>query len=595
MNSLRKNIPLSIIPLLIIALGVYMFMFFDPFYSRAIDPEFPYLVNGLNVALLKFNYIGHYDHPGTPLQMFNGLVIRIVHLFSGNGNMAQDVFARPEYYLNAISLFMLVIQSALVFAVGLMGIRRNLPYWQIAILQASCFFNDVLVWLFCRVNPDRFFMIVGLLFILVYLKHGYENRSPRKFALWSAVIMALGLATKFNFLPLLFLPLLFIETNKNRLIYAGAGIASFFLFIAPVITKLDDYLRFIKGIFIHDGLYGAGEEKVLNLQKMMASMGEIFRINPGLYLLIGALVISLFIALRKRKEGMQPFVFLFAGLLVIMALQMLMVSKHFKNYYLAPTFILYGFIFFSLSHFFSKIIAQRSRLILVSSILPLAFLLITATKVKSEHTEIAQRIEQRTQMRTFVDTNISKSDYWFIEPTWEEGPYAENALVYGLSYCGHRIEYMPQLMAINPNRVTFEDNKEVVKLWRGITVALDSVVATGKNIYILSTPGRRAPLLLDLVKNAASRNNIELSVETVFSDAQKKNEIIRVKAVNSTINWQPNSALVSERDMKLAEYISSIKNSPEWLEKVRQKAIDKHIPLDSMILLDAIYMIDQAN
>ncbi|HET6556471.1 MAG TPA: hypothetical protein VFG54_04095 [Prolixibacteraceae bacterium] len=595
MNPIKKIITLSILPLLVIALGVYMFMFFDPFYSRAIDPEFPYLVNGLNMAQLKFNYIGHYDHPGTPLQIFNGIVIRIVHLFSGEGNIVQDVFARSEHYLNSISAFMLVIQAALVFAVGLMGVKRNLPYWQIAILQASCFFNDVLVWLFCRANPDRFFMIVGLLFILVYLKHGYENRSPRKFALWSASVMALGLATKFNFFPLLFLPLLLIETNKNRLIYAGSGIVSFFIFISPIINKFDDFLRFITGIYKHDGLYGGGEEKVMNLQKMMASTGEIFSLNPGMYLLILALVISTVIAFRKRKEGMLRFVFLFAGLLVIIALQMVMVSKHFKNYYLAPTFIMYGFIFFSLSHFYSKIIADKSRLILVSSLLPLAFILFTASKVNKEHTEITHSIIQRTQLRKFVDKSIDKSDFWFIEPTWEAGPYAENALVYGLSYCGHRVDYMPQLMAINPNRVTFEDNDEVVKLWRGITVQLDSVVATGKNIYILSTPGRRAPLLLELVKNAAARNNIELSVETVFSDSEKKNEILKVKALNSSLNWQPNSALVSERDMKVAEYISSIKNSPEWLEKVRQKAIDKHIPLDSMILLDAIYMVDEVN
>ena len=88
--------------------------------------------------------------------------------------------------------------------------------------------------------------------------------------------MALGLATKFNFLPLLFLPLLLIETNKNRLIYAGSGIISFFIFISPIINKFDDFLRFILGIYKHDGLYGGGEEKVMNLQKMMASAGEIF-------------------------------------------------------------------------------------------------------------------------------------------------------------------------------------------------------------------------------------------------------------------------------------------------------------------------------
>jgi len=40
-------------------------------------------------------------------------------------------------------------------------------------------------------------------------------------------------------------------------------------------------------------------------------------------------------------------------------------------------------------------------------------------------------------------------------------------------------------------------------------------------------------------------------------------------------------------------FIQAIKNTPEWLEKVNKKAIEKNISLDSMIMLDAIYMLEQ--
>ena len=592
MKSFKQKLIISIFPLLVIIWGIFMLMLFDPFYSKSSDPEFPYLVNGLNCATFKFNYIGHIDHPGTPFQVYNGIIIRITHLVSGKGNIARDVFARPEHYLNAISNSLILLQAALIFCIGLLGFRRKIPFWQIALLQASFLFNDVLVWLFCRANPDRFFMISGLIFVLIYMKHGYESRSPRKFALWSGVVMALGLATKFNFLPVLILPLLLIDSNKNRLIYVGSGIVSFFIFIAPIITKFDEYFRFLTSIFKHDGLYGGGESKILNFQKMTDSAFEIFRLNPELFLLIMALIVLIVVAIQKKDEGMKKFSFLFAGYVFIIAIQILMVSKHFKNYYLAPTFIIYGFMFFTISLFLSSILKKKNHLILASNILPLLFVVATVVKVKSDYPIISLQIEHRNKIRTFVDTKITKADYLFIEPTWESGPFVENAVVYGLSYCAHRIDYMPQLMAVNPNVVTYEGNTEQVKLWRGTTVSLDSVVATGKNIHIYSTPGRHASTLVQMVKDAASRNNLELSIETVFSDIETQNEIIRIKALNSNSRWTPNRIITDARQQKIEEYIHSIKNTPEWLEKVKQKATQKHIPLDSMILLDAIYMTD---
>ena len=592
MNLIKRNFSIAILPLLVLAWGIFTYLLYDPFFSRTIDPEFPYLINGLNCATLKFNYIGHYDHPGTPFQVFNGIVIRLTHLVSGNGDIVQDVFARPEHYMNAISNSMLLVQVLLIFAVGFIGFKRKILFWQIAILQASCFFNDVLIWFFNRANPDRFFMITFLIFILIYLKHSYENRSLRKFAIWSGVAMALGLATKINYLPLLILPLLYIDTNKNRLIYVGSCIVSFFIFIAPIINKFNDFFRFLTGIFKHDELYGGGQANILNFQKMMNSTVEIFKGNPELCVLIIILFVMSFIAFRKRKEGMNGFVFLFAGFLAIIIVQMLMVSKHYKNYYLAPAFIIYGFIFFSISLFLSKIIKRKIYLIIFSSLLPVLFLYNTVHKVKRDYPVILNSILERNKIRTFVDTEISKTDYWFIEPTWESGPFVENALVYGLSYCGHRTDYLPQLMAVNPNVITYEGNTEQVKMWRGSPVNLDSIVASGKNINVYSTPDRHASILIGMVKAAAARNEIQLSVDTVFSDSVSKNEIIRIKSQSSSSIGHYDVIRNKIRQHKIEGFIQSIKNTPEWLEQVKVKAIRNKIPLDSMILLDAIWMTD---
>jgi hypothetical protein len=593
MKQLTLKFSHFIIPLIVTAWGIFNLCTFDPFYSKSSDPEFPYLVNGLNCATFNFNRIGHIDHPGTPFQIFNGIIINITHVVSGKGDIYQDVFARPEHYLNAISFALTLVQASLILAIGFIGYKRRIAFWQIAILQSSCFFNDVLMWLFSRVTPDRFFMIIALIFILVYLKHGYENRSSWKFALWSGTVMALGLATKFNYIPILILPLLFITTNKNRLIYVGSGIVSFFIFILPIINKFVYYRRFLVGIFKHDGLYGGGDTRVINLQKMMANVHEIFRLNPELFLLILALVVLSYFSFRRRKQSKEvgSFSFFFVGFLLIILFQIVMVSKHFKNYYLVPTFTIYGFMFFNLSVFLAKLITKKKSLILASSVLPLLFFTIMIGNVSSNFSLIKKEIVHREKILKLTQNEVSKNDFWFVEPTWESAPYPENALVYGLSYCARKEAYLPFLMNVNPNIITYEGDNNNVKFWRIAPANLDSILIAEKNVFIYSTPGRNAPALIQILQNAATRNNLLLNSDTVYSNNDTNTKIIKFNAKKPSSDWSPQPQL-NLRQNKIEGYIQTIKNTPDWLSKVELKSQEKGISLDSMILLDATWMVD---
>ncbi len=47
-----------------------------------------------------------------------------------------------------------------------------------------------------------------------------------------------------------------------------------------------------------------------------------------------------------------------------------------------------------------------------------------------------------------------------------------------------------------------------------------------------------------------------------------------------------------QRREKINDYIKAIKASPEWFEKVKAKAAKRNIPVDSMLRLDAAYMVD---
>lgn len=62
-------------------------------------------------------------------------------------------------------------------------------------------------------------------------------------------------------------------------------------------------------------------------------------------------------------------------------------------------------------------------------------------------------------------------------------------------------------------------------------------------------------------------------------------------AVSALKNLNEYMADLQKREEKINGYIGAIKSSPEWLEKTRGQALDKNISLDSMIMLNAIYMV----
>lgn len=123
--------------------------------------------------------------------------------------------------------------------------------------------------------------------------------------------------------------------------------------------------------------------------------------------------------------------------------------------------------------------------------------------------------------------------------------------------------------------------------------SLDSAAASGRNIYIYSSPERNASLLQKMLLKSAEQNKLQLAIDTLYTDKQSNDEIIRIKATNSQTPWAPLNAINESRQIRINRYIETIKSTPEWLEKVKNKATEKNIPLDSMIKLDAIWMTDQ--
>lgn len=256
-----KNIIIYIIPIAFIIWSLFLTYINGYFFLFNIDPEYPYLINGLNISVLDFSRIGHTDHPGTPFQIITAIFLRITHLVAGRGNIIDDVIARPEMYLSCLSFYLTFITSIILFWLGKIVYKLSGNIVGVIIIQSSLFLNFILMDVLTRYIPDRLLVIIVLLFIGIIYKYFYDkNYSSIRFSIVSGLLMGIAVMTKINFFPILIVSLIILRNNKDRLIYIGAfSITAFTLFL-PIIKRHYIFRNFLTRILFHDGLYGKGTE-----------------------------------------------------------------------------------------------------------------------------------------------------------------------------------------------------------------------------------------------------------------------------------------------------------------------------------------------
>ena len=528
------------IPLISIFWSLYLLHLAGPFYLSRIDPEFVYLLNGLNCATLDFYRIGHIDHPGTPFQLLTGIFIWIAFLIAGQGNMVEDVVARPELYLSFSTILLAVLMAGVLLWLGKIIYKNKGSLLELLILQSAVFIGNVLVDLPTRYIPDRFLEILALIFTGLCYQYFYtKNYSGKKFAIYSGIVMGIGFITKFNFLPLLLVPFIVVAGKKNKLIYIGAFVLAAFIMFLPVIKEFSYFRGFITSIITHDGLYGGGSEQVFNMQAFWHNSLLIFKNNIAFTIVVFMTIIGLGYLIFKpdqRKTNKREFLFYIANILAIL-IAVVMVSKHYKSYYLIPVVSLTAFVFlvsFRLSNGFVKSFSVRyffGFLLIVLVIIPTA-------KVSLIYQSKMYQLDNNQLITNFIHNNISATDYLFIEPTWLHGPLLENGLVYGISYVAFRHYYYNEFQRVYNNVITWEGENDPIRYFRLLDADNETILKSGKKIYVVSSPGRNAGLLCNYLDSCYKQYDIRYTQDTVFH--------------NSTTN----------------EYIISIQNNDNWKTKI---------------------------
>lgn len=124
MRKRKSEILLAILPIYLLVAGNILKYSLGEYFSAWYDPSYVYLINSLNFAQLSGFGVGHIDHPGTPVQVFGAIVVKLYHTLSnGNIDIAKDVFSRPEDYLLQINRAFLLLNSIALLLLGIFVYR----------------------------------------------------------------------------------------------------------------------------------------------------------------------------------------------------------------------------------------------------------------------------------------------------------------------------------------------------------------------------------------------------------------------------------------------------------------------------------------
>ena len=318
------------------------------------DPNYIYLFNGLNFAY-SYGNIGHYDNPGTPTILFSAIVIKTTYKIRNvKENLPTDVLLHPQYYLEIIAWSFSVINCLLILGLGFIIYKITNEIFFGILLQSTPFFsNTILSWSFYNVSPEPFLFGVAAILSVLFLWKTYFNKSFGSLNLRHikngsenvlfeidiiyilfGFIIGLGLASKINSIPLIFLPLFFIKGYKKIFIYFISIAISFIIFTLPIIHYYPTLFGWVKDIFFHSGRYGNGANEVFDLSSFINNFIILLKKEP---VIIGVIFVSMLIMFKQiinKKFDIRVKILL--ALISVQLLDLIMVLKHFSTHYLIP-------------------------------------------------------------------------------------------------------------------------------------------------------------------------------------------------------------------------------------------------------------------
>ncbi|MFN8254717.1 MAG: hypothetical protein U0W24_03455 [Bacteroidales bacterium] len=473
MNSVKLKIRsfgfsplLAILPIVFIFFNLFVYKDMGTYSISCIDPQYAYLFNGLNLANGNLE-IGHTDHPGTPLQVFYALVLRIVYFLSNDNNLVESVLSDPEFYLRWVALSILILNTTVFAFTGLFIQKKFNNIYLSVLFQLIPFYTFQSFFSVALIGGESVLLPLSTLLVLLSIGLVYDE-SPeinKSFIFKFSLITALLLTIKITAFPLIIIPLFLIGGIKNKIHFLFITAICCIILILPILPKINQFINFIEGLVSRQGLYGKGAPGIINFKMFISNLFSLFTKELTFtlsYVLILAATIKSNLQKGVREEVNPRLKKLLLSVFAAISVQILIVAKHYSFHYMVPVLSLCIPGIWISSQVFSRTWLRFNRLSnrFKNSLLMLFVLVILLRDILlfNFYPGIQNPASKTIQ---FLAKQKSRATV-IIAERHKEAALIEQAMFFGVSYSGQaKDQYKKILAKIYPNTFFYSASEEL--------------------------------------------------------------------------------------------------------------------------------------
>lgn len=354
-----RYILLGVLPVVLFLIAFFFKEAGGPYYLNYYDPGYVYLVNSINLS--EFEDVGHTDHPGTSLQIFGAVILKILFFGKSDREILEKVFSDPEFYLNVLNKSLVLINCLALYLLGLFTYRQTSNLSLSIFIQLSPFISFEILYGLVIVSPENFLIlcvlcISGVLFYYVYNKDSDKHMTA--LAIVCGIICGFGTVSKLTFLPVCLLPLILLKGLKSKLLFTFTAITVFVFIFLPALSNFSKFTSWFINLTVNSGIHGHTELSKFSLSVFLNNIVTIF--EKDIFLLAVYLLIAFVIATNHfsktvknqiRNDGHSYKVNkVLISLFFTITFQILVVAKNYlpyAQYYIVPSlmFAVTGLVF----------------------------------------------------------------------------------------------------------------------------------------------------------------------------------------------------------------------------------------------------------
>jgi len=471
-----KILVLLILPIVLFYIGMLYKSEVGLYHLFITDPEYAYLLNGLNI--LHFYPPYQVNGPGTPLQFFCALITGIVHLFRNQDTLMVDVIKNPDIYLEIINTSLIATSAIALFAIGYTIFLASKSVFTGAFFQLMPFVSWQLIDILKHIMVENFVVIgvivlIAVVFIYIYNPgETYKDKFIDKYVIWFSVIIGFITANKLMYLPIAIIPFLLLEGYKRKITFTLLSAVTFSVFSFPIFIYWVSFRDWYLNNLIHSGFYGSGATTFIDIASFRSNIRSVFYSDHFYHkafavVFLGSIIYHLPFLKRKIKNDNTYKALL--GVLITMIIMSILVAKQFKYYYMSTALLLsipgLYFVFSIYTRGFSK------KVKMITSIPLFIFIAYNAyqeTRVMFDvHQANVRKKELYLNTKAYIENNYPKDQPTLLIADYYGAPYTAYGLFYGMAWCGPRMgsKYAVALNKYYPNIYIYHAWNNLFNQW----------------------------------------------------------------------------------------------------------------------------------